>query len=684
MRVSVDPLCYQEKPGQTLGIILTMHFQALDQGRERESNMSASPGTDEHSVSSLPESADYYRALFYSLPQHTFVIDKNYLVKEINLEGLQRLNATRQEVIDRKCHQLLYGYETPCHEHGHLCGLKKVLHSKTAFYQHLHKAPKGSAAPQYIRMTPFLIESGEIEQVVATMQEAPGQLMSNQEPDTMEEHFRMLMKSANDIVFLCDPDGNITSVNPAASRIYGYTQEEMLQLNLKDILDPAYTQHAIFWEQKSPADGMPDEPHEVLTYNKSGERVWLEINSRQIIRKDDDRGIMAVARDITDRKRLENQLRQAQKMEAIGTLAGGIAHDFNNILTPIMLHSEQALMKLAENNPAKQNLHHIYQASQRARELVRQILTFAYQGEENRILMKASFSIGETVKLLRSIIPSTIDMKYECTAEKDTIIADPAHLTQVIMNLCTNAVHAMGEKGGAFIIHVSNTTLGREKSNRFLGLVPGDYLDIRISDNGSGIPPEFIDKIFEPYFTTKNAREGTGLGLAVVHGIIKNYGGDISVHSESGEGTTFRILLPVAAGPAERKPDVQSEISGGSERILFVDDEKPVIDAIRPMIESLGYRLTARTSSIEALEAFRYHPEAFDLVITDQAMPNMTGKELAKELIAIRPDIRIIICTGFSEQIDENMADTLGIKGFIMKPAIYREIALEIRNALDT
>jgi len=389
--------------------------------------------------------------------------------------------------------------------------------------------------------------------------------------------------------------------------------------------------------------------------------------------------------DVTERKWLESQLQQAQKMESIGTLAGGIAHDFNNILSPIMIHSEMVMMGLPPESPLQQNMKQLYEAAERARDLVKQILTFARKQEKERIPIKISLILKEAIKLLRSSIPTTIDIQYNINPEQDTVLSDPTQLNQIIMNLCTNAAHAMEEKGGTLEVILTNEDLDPESANEFPDLEPGRYLKLTVRDSGHGIEPQFMDKIFDPYFTTKEVGKGTGMGLALIHGIVKSYGGEVTVQSEMGKGTSFHVYLPLVEEEADILETAKDSVQPpkGTERILLVDDEKAMVDVVQSMLENLGYKVTARTSSIEALEAFRNNPQGFDLVVTDMTMPNMTGKDLAKELMTIRFDIPIILCTGFSEKIDKRRAEEMGINAYVMKPIVMRQIANTIREVLD-
>jgi len=388
--------------------------------------------------------------------------------------------------------------------------------------------------------------------------------------------------------------------------------------------------------------------------------------------------------DITGKKKLEAQLQQAQKMEAIGSLAGGIAHDFNNILSPIIVNAEMAMMDIADHSPMHSQIGQILNAAMRARDLVTQILTFSRQGRQEPKPFKISLIVKEAIKLLRSTLPATIEINYKFETKSDTVLADPTQIHQVLMNLCTNAAHAMMEKRGMLEVSLTAVDINSEVLEQYIEPVPGQpYLKITVTDTGHGIRPDVLERIFEPYFTTKQVNAGTGMGLSVVHGIVKNHGGGISVASEPGKGTTFHVFLPIIEIGVTKEVKTSQDLPRGTERILYIDDEKPMVDAIKPMLERLGYEVTARTSSIESLETFRSNPFRFDIVITDQTMPNMTGIQLARELRQIRPDILIILCTGYSEWVNEENVRQMGISAFVMKPIVMREIEKTIRNLFD-
>ena len=315
--------------------------------------------------------------------------------------------------------------------------------------------------------------------------------------------------------------------------------------------------------------------------------------------------------------------------------------------------------------------------------MVRQILTFSRQHDQERKPIQCGPIIKEVLKLLRSSLPTTIEIRQDIVDDLDNVLADPTQIRQVLMNLCTNAGHAMEEKGGILEVTLAPAELDTEFTDKYPDINPGRYLRLTVSDTGHGMTADVMENIFDPYFTTKEVDEGTGLGLSTVYGIVKSYGGEITVHSGPDKGTTFHVYLPVIDREEEPEKEIQGPIPTGNERILFVDDEQPLIGVAKQMLESLGYKVVTRTSSIEALGLFQAKPDEFDLVITDMTMPNMTGDKLAGELMRIRPDIPIILCTGFSKKIKADTAEALGIRMLIMKPIIMREMAQAIRRVLD-
>ena len=506
-----------------------------------------------------------------------------------------------------------------------------------------------------------------------------------------ERKYSLLVQESPDAIISLDKKGNLLSFNPAAERKSGFSAEEVMGKHFakigvlaKQSIPKALKEFALV------ITGIERPPFELTIMRKNKSYLFMEANPRLIKHKGEKAWIQVTLRDITDRKlveaekkRLETQLRQSQKMESIGTLAGGIAHDFNNILYSIIGYTELALDDAERSTLLYNNLQEVLIAAKRAKDLVKQILTFSRQANQELKPLKVQLVVREALKLIRSSLPSTIEIKQNISNTCGLVIADPTQIHQVAMNLLTNAYHAMGDEGGELTITLKEVDLDVDDLQD-PSIAAGSYVCLTVADTGAGIDEYVLDRIFEPYFSTKEKDKGTGLGLAMVHGIIKSYGGNIRVYSEPGKGSAFHVYLPVVQTRAERKElEVVSPVEGGTERILLVDDEVQIVRMEQQMLERLGYHVTARTSSIEALEAFRAVPDKFDLVITDMTMPNMTGVELAKKIIEIRPDFPMIICTGFSEKISEHKAKTMGVRGYVMKPVVKRELAKKIREVLD-
>ena len=381
--------------------------------------------------------------------------------------------------------------------------------------------------------------------------------------------------------------------------------------------------------------------------------------------------------------KLETQLRQAQKMESIGTLAGGIAHDFNNILSVIIGYTAMAKDDCPAGSSIAKDLDEVLLAGNRAKGLVQQILAFSRQDDTDRIALQPASIIKETITMLRPSLPTTIEIIQDIDAVTGLVFVDPSQLNQILMNLCTNAFHAMEKTGGKLDISLKEVILSNEDLMNEPEVTNGTFIQLSISDSGAGIAPDVKEKIFDPYFTTKETGKGTGMGLSVVHGIVRSYGGFISFYSELGEGTVFHVFLPVVEKELLEESEINDQIPGGSERILLVDDEEILTKMGKRMLERLGYHVTVRNGSLEALETFRNQANTFDIVITDQTMPDMTGSDLSKRMLQIRPDIPIILCTGYSTIISEENAKFMGIKEFALKPLAKKDIALLIRKVLD-
>ncbi len=504
-----------------------------------------------------------------------------------------------------------------------------------------------------------------------------------------EEKFKILFEKGNDALAYLGKDGLIIDVNENISKIFGYNREEVIGKNILglDIMLP-YDKQRVAGESDAL---LADSLYLTGVYSalrKDGEMISIKSDVK-IINEGKHKNILFVLKDITqqmkiedEKKRLEAQLRRAQKMEALGTMAGGIAHDFNNILSSIILNAEMAFDDAPKHSDMEKSVNEILNGGQRARELVAHILTFSRDVEVERKPVRIHTVVKETLKMLKSILPSTIHIHQDVVDHVGTILADTTQIQQLVMNLCNNAAHAMREKGGQLEVILKDVTIDEELQDP--ERPPGNYVKIIVRDTGHGIAPENRDKIFDPFFTTKKPGEGTGLGLSVVHGIVTGNDGIITMDSKNGLGTTFEVLFPVKETPLIVESEQDTRLATGNEKILFVDDEEAIVEVGRKIIERLGYEVTARTSVTEALELFRECPEAYDLVITDMTMPYMTGLDLSKELMNIRPDIPIIICTGYSYLITPKKAETIGIRDYVMKPFRRKEMAQTIRNVLDT
>jgi PAS domain S-box-containing protein len=433
-------------------------------------------------------------------------------------------------------------------------------------------------------------------------------------------------------------------------------------------------------------------PREGRTWESEtpGTGKWHLCTARPITWVDGRTVTIRIATDITRLKQLEanNQsiqahLQQSQKMEAIGTLAGGIAHDFNNILTAVMGYTEIALMEVADGAPVKRNLEQVLQAGTRARELVRQILTFSRQTEHELKPVQLSLIIQEALNLMRASLPSTITIVPRLNSGS-SVLADPTQIHQVLINLCTNAAHAMSDRVGMLTVSLDDVEPDRAFMSRHPELTPGVYQRLSVQDSGHGIDPAVRERIFEPFFTTKEREEGTGMGLSVVLGIVRSHKGIITVDSVPGKGSTFDIYLPVVGrGKPEVGFDPVGGLPSGHERILLVDDEDVVLDLGRRMLEHLGYRVTPCRNGLEAFKLFMQNPWRYDLVITDMTMPKMTGDALAKKLLLIRSDIPIVLCTGYNRAMTRERARSIGIREYAMKPLSIRELAHTVRKVLD-
>lgn len=504
-----------------------------------------------------------------------------------------------------------------------------------------------------------------------------------------EERLRVLIDQSPIGLALCRMDGSFVTINPACAKIIGYSVTDALKLGYWDLTPKKYHQEEARQLELLKVHGRYG-PYEKEYRHKDGHLVPVRLNG-MILTREGENFIWSSVEDITALKKAEmekslllEQLRQSQKMEAIGTLAGGIAHDFNNILSAVIGYAE-----LTQRNPncdakCQENLEHVLVAAGRAKDLVKQILTFSRKASLSLEPIQLHLAVEEAVKLLRQTIPATITLNLEADSKTGTVLADATQIHQVVMNLCTNACHAIPEQRGEITITLKPVEIDDRTAAKHPNLRQGKYARLTVSDNGAGINQATMASIFDPFFTTKAQGEGTGMGLAVVHGIIQHHDGAIAVESVEGKGTTFKLFFPVAAVPAVA-PTQSSAISTkqGNERILWVDDEAMLASLGKETLELLGYKVTATTSAQQALGLLRADPNGYDLLITDQAMPEMSGDLLVREALLVRADLPIIICTGHSATLNTEKALALGVKALLMKPLESGKLVDEIRRVLD-
>ncbi len=502
---------------------------------------------------------------------------------------------------------------------------------------------------------------------------------------SVEQERRLLataIEHSTEAVFITDAQNKFIYVNQAFEQIYGYTQADVFGKTPHFLVSDRHDQYFFTYLKDTIFSGKPWRGY-LFNRQKNGQFIEVHATITPIFDNAETlTHFVSVHRDMTREREIERRSQQSQRLEAVGTLAGGIAHDFNNILTPIIGYAELCRMATPAGSQLYSDLEHISVAANRARELVRQILSFSRQSRYERKPLLMSPIIEEALTLLRATLPATIEIEQEIEPGDLLVVADATQIHQIIMNLCTNAYQAMPQ-GGTLKIKLQEVEVDRHFAETHPGLSPGIYLELTVRDTGVGIPPEILDKIFEPYFTTKGEESGTGMGLATVHGIVASYGGMTTVYSEAGQGTEFKLYFPALSEDTTEEDIVEQPVEGGNESILFVDDEEAIAKLGATVLGSYGYAVTSVTHPQQALERLRKDPDAFDLLITDMTMPDITGDLLALEAQKLHPGIPIILCTGFSDRIDAERARQLGIGQFLNKPFSFKQLAMAARELLD-
>jgi PAS domain S-box-containing protein len=507
-------------------------------------------------------------------------------------------------------------------------------------------------------------------------------LLENEEIRERESLTRALIERAPDAFFVHDLDGRFVFANQAACSLLGYGGEEIYSLSVQDVecrISPE--QMRAIWDDVSAGKTIHTEG---FLKRKDGSRFVADIRIG-LFDAAEKPVVYGIARDISERKKMEERLRQSHKMEAVGTLAGGIAHDFNNILGIILGCAELGADHLDAHHPTVEYLKEIKLGVTRAKEVVEQLLNFSQNSDEDREPLRIEPLVKASVKLMRSTIPANIDLCTTIDDDCHTIMASPAQIHQIVINMCTNAAHAT-RQGGSIHIRLKNRIFTPSDADAGTVQCQGEYLQLSIQDTGCGIAPELMERIFDPYFTTQEVGKGSGMGLAVVHGIVQNIGGVIDVTSQLGEGTTFDVFFPAAARP--QRPSMAAAqdtalLPLGCECILVVDDEINIVNGLKARLEVLGYTVEGYVCPEEALATVRRQPDRFDLMITDMAMPRMTGEKLIRHVRQVRPDLPGILCTGFSEWVDEQAPEKIGAVKILLKPIAREELACAVREVLD-
>jgi PAS domain S-box-containing protein len=492
-----------------------------------------------------------------------------------------------------------------------------------------------------------------------------------------------LLNLTHDAIMARDLHHRIVFWNRGARELFGWTSDEAEGKVMHKLLQTIAPRPRQEIEEELLLRGRWE--GKLVHTTRDGRKITVA--SRQALRRDRDGkpiAILEINSDVTEQKLMEEQLRQAQKMEAVGTLSGGIAHDFNNILAAIIGFAEMVLEDVSDNVQVQHKMEQILKAGLRGRDLIRQILTFSRKAGVERKRINLALVATETHQLLRASLPSTIRTALDFATKEDFVFADPTQIQQVLMNLATNAAHSMQEGGGLLTIGISLATFPQGSMLPDPDLEPGTYLKLTVKDTGTGMTEEVRQRVFEPFFTTKDKGKGTGMGLAVAYGIVKAHGGALTVQSDAGQGSTFAVFLPQAQTPEAMKEEITTPaVPGGTEQILFVDDEEMLVEMGRVILESLGYYVTVAANGTEALNLFLEDPSRFDLVITDQTMPDVTGVDLAQKMLGVRKEMPVILCTGYSEMVSTEKVKKVGIREFVMKPMVKKELAETIRRVLD-
>jgi|GEM_PF-508076 len=635
---------------------------------------------------SLIQSESLFRGLYDNMTSGSAIYEvindgskgSDYIIKNFNKKSLEIEKKSFNEVVGKS----LFDLRPNIDDYGLISVMKKVWETGESAYFPI-KIYHDDVFSNYYENYIFKIPTGE---VVTIYNDITDQKNSEIALIESEKRFSLAMKFANDGIFDWNLKTNKIYYSPGWKRMLGYEDDELPNdfTVWESLTEPEDVKRS--WKMQNELINKKRDRFEMEFKMKHKNGHWVDILSRaNAIFDKNNKAVRIIGThvDISGRKKLENQLLQSRKFESIGSLAGGIAHEFNNILSIIIGNNEIIIEDLPEWSFSRENCEEIHLAGLRARDIVKQLLTFSRQDDSTKKPINMVSVVTESLKLIRSTTPTNIEIRDKISPNCLSILGDATQINQILINLCNNAIDALPISGGIIDIELCNSQIDKYNDVSAHKLTPGKYIKLMVRDNGSGISQKIFDRIFEPYFTTKDVGKGSGIGLAVVHGIVENHGGSIVCESSKDQGTIFTILIPAHERPVEEESHKLDMLSGNGERILYVDDEPLIAKLGRRHLESLGYDAYSTTDPEEALEMIKAEPDRFNLIVSDMAMPNMPGDQLIAEILSINSEMPTMICSGYSSRMSETKASEMGIKAFVMKPMKKAELAKKVREVLD-
>lgn len=671
-------------PSRTIGVMVLQHYEDEHAYSERDLEFLSSVGDQialaierKRAEEALSESEERYRLLFEKNPEPMWVYDLETLAfLEVNDAAIHRYGYTREEFISMTIMDI--------RPRKDIASFMRSVEDQTTDYQDgqiwKHQRKDGSLID--VEITSHVLNFGGVRGRLVLAKDVTESMRAKEALIESEERYRDLVENAIDIIYTHDLEGRFTSVNRAAERITGFTRDEILTMNLADSVAPEYLEKA---RQMIAAKltGKEMTAYDLELIAKDGRRIAVEVNTRIIYEDGAAVGVQGIARDITERKQLEGQLLQSQKMEAVGLLAGGIAHDFNNLLTAITGYSDLTLRKLQADDPLRVNIKEIKNAGERAAALTGQLLAFSRKQVLKPRVHNLNSIITDLERMLRRIIRESVEFEIDLDPQLGNIKADPGQIEQVIMNLAVNARDAM-PNGGTLTIETRNVYLSEEEAAQHVSVEPGPFIKMTVIDTGHGIDPDMKRRIFEPFFTTKETGKGTGLGLSTVHGIVMQSGGDIAVRSEVGQGTAFEIYLPCVDENVQppRWVEGAGEDYSGTETVLLVEDDEIVRSLIREILKDHGYQVLEAADGTTALSIFEIYKAKINLLLTDIIMPGMSGGELRDRAVEMRPDIKVLFISGYTDDSLSQSGILNSGATFLEKPFTPDDLAQKVREVL--